>query len=567
MTLIDQRIIIDAPPDVVWQYLTEPDELRRWHTGYASVSLLTQTMGEGARRRCAIAGGNKDIIEEITAWVNGWGYEYVIVEGGPFKQYRARLRLQTGPDGTIVNWTVFYLPKGLFGGLADRLGGRRQMARMMADSLRALRRRIDELGIKMDADYRARVSIRDRLNFDERTQYQRRYPPSEQVQETLGAEAEDLVAGPNQADSTPGDVPPASATTPPVPTGPVPSFVDQLTREAEVEGQEESFKADTEPKPPPGLREEIQQAQTAAPPPDATDPEGTPAYPDDRSRSPFARPEFAHPTADRPPQPSAADLEAHQRPTPPRGIPSVRPTFAHDTARTSTPETPAPQAADQPHPAPDAPPGDVPAPRQDDPQPVPPPVQQPTPDALAPPDPALPPVPRDQQPTPPRGIPAVKGEPSEDDSAPDTSFRRPADSADRPAPTPDPAPSDTERADSLERAAPPVTSSPPSDPASDADPRRPPQTPAHDTGEISIWDVFGVERPSAENEAALTTLIDSVYAREQGRERAVLLTQGYKPRLPVRVRRLHTVIGWRLKRMRQLAHVRLRPFRPPDAET
>ena len=53
MPLIDQRILIDAPPEVVWQVFSDQNQLAQWHAGVTSVSVLTtQQRGTGVRRRC-----------------------------------------------------------------------------------------------------------------------------------------------------------------------------------------------------------------------------------------------------------------------------------------------------------------------------------------------------------------------------------------------------------------------------------------------------------------------------------------------------------------------------------
>jgi hypothetical protein len=121
--------------------------------------LTTSSTGVGARRRCTLQSG-KDVIEQVSAWVEGLGYEYAVIEGGPYRSLRGRFRLQAGPDGTSVQWTIAYQPKGLFGLIKDRLGGRRAMAALMSASLRQLRREIDALGMRMDDQDRARVAIR-----------------------------------------------------------------------------------------------------------------------------------------------------------------------------------------------------------------------------------------------------------------------------------------------------------------------------------------------------------------------------------------------------------------------
>jgi uncharacterized protein YndB with AHSA1/START domain len=256
VALIDQRILIDAPPQTIWEFISDPDKLTRWHTGYGGVSVLTtQRAGAGTRRRCTPAGGGKDVIEEITTWVEGLGYEYRLADGGPYRTFQGRLRLQVVPDGTSVQWTISYHPKGLFGLLRDQLKGRRQLAQMMADSLRQLRRQVDLLGVRMDAEQRAKAGIQGRLDANARAQYQRRYAPPPGLETPVEDESGIPASSPVTLDS------PA-----------VPSFVNELTDE--IGEPDYSFKADTKPRPPEGLREATAQttSETGDTPPQVPTP-------------------------------------------------------------------------------------------------------------------------------------------------------------------------------------------------------------------------------------------------------------------------------------------------------
>jgi hypothetical protein len=107
--LIDERILIAAPSDVVWVYLSDPTLLIKWHRGCSTLSILsTSATGIGARRRCTDERGSTTI-EEITAWLQNIGYEYKAIEG-PHRNLRGRFRLQAVPEGTMVNWIVEYSP-------------------------------------------------------------------------------------------------------------------------------------------------------------------------------------------------------------------------------------------------------------------------------------------------------------------------------------------------------------------------------------------------------------------------------------------------------------------------
>jgi hypothetical protein len=316
VTLIDQRILIDAPPPIIWEFVSDPYRLAQWHAGYSSVSVLTtQQTGLGTRRRCAVTGGGKDVIEQITAWVDGLGYEYEFIEGGPYRLMRGRIRLQPGPDGTGVQWTVEYRPKGPFGLLRDWLGGRKQFAAMMAASLRELRQQVNALGLRMDDAYRARLGIQGRLNVAERAHYQRRHP-------VPGA---DPPAPASVAESAP---PPAGEVTAPEPPATLPKApLERAVPAAEAEAAAPAPLVPAEPVLPPPV---IAPPAATAPPGDAepdyrrvTPPRGIPAVqrpPAADAPSPFARPA------------SPGEKMARPQPTPPPDAPSPPPPGGRERA-------------------------------------------------------------------------------------------------------------------------------------------------------------------------------------------------------------------------------------------
>jgi len=432
--LIDQRILIDAPPEVVWQVISDQSQIAQWDDGCSSVSVLTtQQRGKGVRRRCTLASG-KDVIEEIVSWVEGMGYEYQRIEGGPYREYRGRLRLQLGPDGTSVQWTITYAPKGLIGWLRDRLGGQRALSAMVSASLRQLRRQVDALGQRMNDEARARAAIRERLSADERA-------AAYAVRQT----AEDAAPG-------------AAAPTAPLPAEP--SFVRELAaNEPPVDPT-----ADTQP-------QESQPAVAAT-----------------------AREQTAPDAA-----PIAEGIPLHQRVTPAHGTPSVQPS-------SNVVERPAPH---EPEP------------------PVPPPA------AIRPPAPDVPP--------PPAITPPAPDAPEKID--PYARFRRPDEAEGKAATTP---------AEGV-RPVEPARESTASPPESEARPGLPPQTPITDTGEISIWDVFGIRRPSEQDADALDDLIHSIQARHMAEQRL----QGRFGRRSARVRFREGVLGLRLQLALQASRVRL----------
>jgi hypothetical protein len=82
----------------------------------------------------------------------------------------------------------------------------------------------------------------------------------------------------------------------------------------------------------------------------------------------------------------------------------------------------------------------------------------------------------------------------------------------------------------------------------------PPQTPKTDTGEISIWEVFGVQRPSEQDTQSLEELVQTVREREKAEKRRQR-GSGKPRRIRVRMRRytegLRRRLVWQVVRVRR----------------
>lgn len=552
MTLIDQRILIDAPSETVWQYIIDPEHIARWHAHYTAISLLsTNPMGVGVRRRCTLTGG-KDVIEEITSWVNGIGYEYVYLDGGPYRSLRGRYRLQPQPDGISVQWTITYEPRGLIGRLRDLLRGRQQMTQMVSASLRQLRREIDQLGVRMDAEERARFGIHERLDAEQRAQYQRRHTPSTGLEH------------PVVVDQPPGEAAPEQE----APTADRPTPVESTPAEPAPASTEAAPPVETPVQPKPEPTPPTTDEAPAVTPPEAESP---------RSETAASEP-VPEPVVDEPPAPSeqAEPPVAADEPDAPTPTDDIRRT-AGEFAPVS-PDTPAPDtsATSEPEAAAVETPAEAPAAPPDDEQP----------DEAAPPDKTEPPL--HARPTPPHGTPAVQpSEPEPEPAAPEIAPPPPEQLAPPPArPSLGPPPPTREE---LSRPTPahgiPSTGTPePAEPPAEVDktppaptlPRDdrsitrvpdddsagiPPQTPITDTGEISIWDVFGVARPSDLDEQALSDLIESVEAKRQTDEMERARLRKHRSS---RVRTRQTRLGLRLRLVWRRMRVRIHPSRADD---
>jgi len=281
--LIDQRILIAAPADAVWQYLATPNLIPRWHKGCRQVSILSTRVGVvGTRRRITDPDG-RSTIEEITQWLENLGYEYVMLEGS-YREYRGRLRLQPISEGTWVNWTFEYQAKGVLSGIRSFLGARRRIEAMMSASLKQLRRLVESTGVKIDPEKQNRFAVRAAPNWEERAarggvmSSVEGKPAPRAAHIALPHVDEDKAAITEDGDTvleivplkTP-PVPQPSDPTPPPPK-PEPSFVAALPQASSTPTEipsrsQETNLADTKPRKPKGLNEMLgAQASPSLPP-------------------------------------------------------------------------------------------------------------------------------------------------------------------------------------------------------------------------------------------------------------------------------------------------------------
>lgn len=172
--VIDHAILIPALPRVVWDRISRPDLNPRWQADCESISYLnTLRSGPGMRWRSTSASGQEFVIE-IQSWYEGLGFEYIIVDGAPFKSNRGRLRLQETAEGTVVQWTLTYEVKGALAGLRNSLSIKRSFNQNIVDSLKNLYQMIRSEGAEPAADVKS--LMRDAPSVEERTKYKPRHP-------------------------------------------------------------------------------------------------------------------------------------------------------------------------------------------------------------------------------------------------------------------------------------------------------------------------------------------------------------------------------------------------------
>ena len=204
MDTIDQRILIPAPPDLVWDYTSDISRNPEWQVNCVATSYLsTHQSGKGVRWRHTTA-RRKDLIIEASAWYDGLGYEYSIVDGSPYTENRGRLRLQEVAEGTVVQWTFSYKVGGVFGSLRNSLSSRRSIENNIVESLWNLWRKLIN---SAEGAYTSKSLMRAAPDVEARSHYQ---PKHRSVLADRKRNQDDSVAEPTIAEKIAAEEPPVS---------------------------------------------------------------------------------------------------------------------------------------------------------------------------------------------------------------------------------------------------------------------------------------------------------------------------------------------------------------------
>lgn len=175
MNVIDYRILIQAPPDALWQVISDVKRNPEWQTNCKAISILTNIGqgGAGMRWRATSTSG-KDYVVQVTAWYDRIGYEYTFTDGAPYKSSKGQVRMQETPEGTLVQWTFQYDLSGMLSGLKNSLGHKRAVEKEIIDSLQNLHKLMSR--IAADARYESKSLMRDAPDVRARQQYKPRHP-------------------------------------------------------------------------------------------------------------------------------------------------------------------------------------------------------------------------------------------------------------------------------------------------------------------------------------------------------------------------------------------------------
>jgi uncharacterized membrane protein len=173
--VIDHAIQIPVAPNHVWELISNPENNPKWFTDCQSIAFLNSIRrGIGMRWRYKDKNG-REYVTEITAWYEGLGFEYTIVDGVSYTPNKGRIRLQEVAEGTVVQWTFSYELTGLLGGLRNSLGIKRTLDTTIVESLRNLYRLAKDQYKELDVK-NSKSLMRDAPNVQERATYQPKHP-------------------------------------------------------------------------------------------------------------------------------------------------------------------------------------------------------------------------------------------------------------------------------------------------------------------------------------------------------------------------------------------------------
>jgi uncharacterized membrane protein len=181
-TIIDHAIAIPTKQRHIWEQISDIAKFPLWQVDSQAIAFLTtKHTGRGTRYRVTTHRGAAQVIE-ITAWYEGLGFEYVIVDGSSFASNRGRIRIQESTDGTIVQWTFSYELTGFLSGLRNSLSVKRSLDSDIVDNLRNFYTYIKDLrGEETFAPEDAKSYMQDAPDVIARSMYQPRHQPKSET--------------------------------------------------------------------------------------------------------------------------------------------------------------------------------------------------------------------------------------------------------------------------------------------------------------------------------------------------------------------------------------------------
>jgi uncharacterized protein YndB with AHSA1/START domain len=123
--LVSLSVDIEAPPEVVWSYLVEPDKAKAWFTALQAYDWTSEPGGVGSTFHWdeEAAGRKYSIDFETTEWDPPHVFGYRQTEGD-FKSYTERWVVEETPTGSRFTFNDHIEFEGLFAPMIDVFAAR-----------------------------------------------------------------------------------------------------------------------------------------------------------------------------------------------------------------------------------------------------------------------------------------------------------------------------------------------------------------------------------------------------------------------------------------------------------
>ena len=155
---LKESVTVSAPPDLVWEYLAEPNNYLHFMSGVTRWEVVSeQRSGLGARYRMLIRVGSAEVggLIEIVEWRDQHDMAWASVTG---VDQRGRWRLRETPDGgTRVEFRFAYgvAGAGIWGMIAERVAAP-SLSGHLRRSLHQLKRQVEHERLRAEAARRRR---------------------------------------------------------------------------------------------------------------------------------------------------------------------------------------------------------------------------------------------------------------------------------------------------------------------------------------------------------------------------------------------------------------------------
>jgi uncharacterized membrane protein len=125
ITSISSSVTIPLKRDEVWKYLKTPGDIEKFHPLIKESYMTSEKVSEdGAIRYCKMKPMG-EMVEEITNWVEGFGFETVVIDGKmlpPHEFMKGRLEIKDIGGETEVIFSFNYKLKfGFIGSLLNKV--------------------------------------------------------------------------------------------------------------------------------------------------------------------------------------------------------------------------------------------------------------------------------------------------------------------------------------------------------------------------------------------------------------------------------------------------------------